>query len=164
MKSMEVCNVPVCELGEGIFWHPERHSFCWFDILNSKFYEQTDDQSTKVIDCPGMASAAARIDSNRLLVAVDDVVISNPADDVSVLNLLGLENMILSFRESASGSANARGVMMACNLLIVSLLLCPLRIKLDTSLIFYIHPIPSLSLELPMLMCLLSSLLPLCWP
>ena len=72
MKSMEVCNAPVCELGEGIFWHPGRNSFSWFDILNSKFYEQIDDQSTKVIDCPGMASAAARIDSNRLLVAVDD--------------------------------------------------------------------------------------------
>nr|AKH48258.1 hypothetical protein [uncultured marine virus] len=57
------------------------------------------------------------------LVAVDDSVISNPVDDVNVLNLLGLESMILSFRESASGSANARGVMMACNLLIVSLLL-----------------------------------------
>ena len=72
MKSMEVCNGPVCELGEGIFWHPERRSFCWFDILNSRFYEQIDDQSTKVIECPGMASAAARIDSSRLLVAVDD--------------------------------------------------------------------------------------------
>ena len=72
MKSMEVCNVPVCELGEGIFWHPERNSFCWFDILNSKFYEQIDDQSTNIIDCPGMASAAARIDSNRILAAVDD--------------------------------------------------------------------------------------------
>ena len=72
MKSMEVCNGPVCELGEGIFWHPERRSFCWFDILNSRFYEQIDDQSTRVIECPGMASAAARIDSSRLLVAVDD--------------------------------------------------------------------------------------------
>ena len=72
MKLMEVCDGPICQLGEGIFWHPERHSFCWFDILNSKFYEQTDDQSVKVIDCPGMASAAARIDTNRLLVAVED--------------------------------------------------------------------------------------------
>ena len=72
MKSMEVCNVPVCELGEGIFQHPERNSFCWFDILNSKFCEQIDDQSTNIIDCPGMASAAARIDSNRILAAVDD--------------------------------------------------------------------------------------------
>jgi hypothetical protein len=57
------------------------------------------------------------------LVAVDESVISNPVDAVIVLNLLGLESMILSFRESASGSANARGVIMACNLLIVSLLL-----------------------------------------
>ena len=68
---MEVCNAPVFELGEGIFWHPEHNSFCCINILNTKFYEQIDDQTTKVIDYPGMASAAARIDSNWLLVAVD---------------------------------------------------------------------------------------------
>ena len=61
---MEVCNALVCELGEGIFWHPERNSFCWFDILNSKFNEQIDDQSTKVTECLGIVSAAARIDGS----------------------------------------------------------------------------------------------------
>jgi len=35
-------------IGRGDFWHPEHRSFCWFDILNSKSYEQIDDQSTKV--------------------------------------------------------------------------------------------------------------------
>ena len=72
MDSMQVCNVPVCELGEGIFWHPERESFCWFDILGKKLYEQIGDQPVRVIDCPGNASAAARIDEKRLVVAVDD--------------------------------------------------------------------------------------------
>ena len=72
MDSMQVCSVPVCELGEGIFWHPERGSFCWFDILGKKLYEQVGDQPVRVIDCPGNASAAARIDEKRLVVAVDD--------------------------------------------------------------------------------------------
>jgi sugar lactone lactonase YvrE len=72
MKAMEVCNVPICELGEGIFWHPERGSFCWFDILGKKLYEQVGDEPVRVIDCPGNASAAARIDEKCLVVAVDD--------------------------------------------------------------------------------------------
>lgn len=72
MGAMQACNVPVCELGEGIFWHPERGSFCWFDILGKKLYEQVNDGPVRVIDCPGNASAAARIDEKRLVVAVDD--------------------------------------------------------------------------------------------
>ena len=101
-------------------------------------------------------------DEVLVLVAVDDAVISNPVDDVNVLNLIGLESITLSFRESASGSANARGVIKACNLLIVSLLLCPLLTKVDTSLIFYIHPMINLSFELPMMRNLLVGQFLLC--
>ncbi|MEC8283475.1 MAG: SMP-30/gluconolactonase/LRE family protein, partial [SAR324 cluster bacterium] len=72
MEAMLACNVPVCELGEGIFWHPERGSFCWFDIHGKKLYEQVNDGPVRVIDCPGNACAAARIDEKRLVVAVDD--------------------------------------------------------------------------------------------
>ena len=39
MGAMQACNVPVCELGEGIFWHPERGSFWWFDIVGKYLYE-----------------------------------------------------------------------------------------------------------------------------
>ena len=101
-------------------------------------------------------------DEVLVLVAADDAVISNPVDDVNVLNLIGLESITLSFSESASGSANARGVIKACNLLIVSLLLCPLRTNVDTSLIFYIHPMINLSFELPMLRNLLVGQFLLC--
>lgn len=72
MTTLKVCDETVCELGEGIFWNPDRHSFGWFDILNAKFYEQVRDQAVRVRNCPGMASAAARIDATRLLVVVED--------------------------------------------------------------------------------------------
>ena len=101
-------------------------------------------------------------DDVLFLISLPEPVISSPVNAVRVLSLLGLESMILSFRASSSGSANAKGVINACSLLIVSLLLCPLRIKLDTSLIFYTHPKLVLFFEPPMLMNLPVSLFLLC--
>ena len=103
-------------------------------------------------------------DPNLSRVAVLELVMSNPVSEVSVLLRIGFDNITRSFRESASGSANAKGVINACNLLMVSESLCPLRTKLDTSLIVYTHPKTSLSFEPPMLMNLLPSLFPLCLP
>jgi hypothetical protein len=62
-------------------------------------------------------------DDVLFLVSLPEPITSNPVNAVSVLSLLGLASMILSFRASSSGSANAIGVIKACNLLIVSLLL-----------------------------------------
>ncbi|WP_112313145.1 SMP-30/gluconolactonase/LRE family protein [Pseudogemmobacter bohemicus] len=56
----------ICELGEGAFWHQLRGQFFWFDILNRRLLS------------PGrewrfdrMASAAAVIDRDRLMVATE---------------------------------------------------------------------------------------------
>ncbi|WP_151720863.1 SMP-30/gluconolactonase/LRE family protein [Gemmobacter serpentinus] len=60
----------VCELGEGVFWHPARGQYFWFDILNRRLL-------TRGANGPQdwrfdrMVSAAGRIDDNRLLVATE---------------------------------------------------------------------------------------------
>lgn len=37
---MQLFDDTACELGEGAFWHPERQTFLWFDILGRKLYER----------------------------------------------------------------------------------------------------------------------------
>ena len=45
-----------CELGEGAFWHPERQSFLWFDILGRRLYERGPDGRTEW-EMPELTSA-----------------------------------------------------------------------------------------------------------
>ncbi len=57
-----------CELGEGPFWHPERHQFFWCDILGRKVLTRTDD-TTSDWSFPGHVSALGWTDLDHLLVA-----------------------------------------------------------------------------------------------
>lgn len=61
----------VCQLGEGALWHPERGQFFWFDILGRRLLSQDADGGPLDWAFSEMASAAAWIDRNRLLVATE---------------------------------------------------------------------------------------------
>ena len=58
-----------CTLGEGVFWHPERGSLFWFDILAGRLFERSQAGACLHWDFGEPASAAARITGSRLLVA-----------------------------------------------------------------------------------------------
>lgn len=60
----------VCELGEGVFWHPERGQYFWFDILNRRLLSRGAD-GPRDWHFDRMVSAAGRIDADRLLVATE---------------------------------------------------------------------------------------------
>lgn len=65
---MQVFDSTRCELGEGIFWHPERKQIFWFDILSCRLHMR-DGAATQVWDFPEMISACGWIDHDRLLIA-----------------------------------------------------------------------------------------------
>ncbi|MDA7967127.1 SMP-30/gluconolactonase/LRE family protein [Ruegeria sp.] len=57
-----------CELGEGVFWHPEREQLFWFDIVNSKLLSRVGDQTLNW-QFDRNVSAAGWIDRDHLLIA-----------------------------------------------------------------------------------------------
>lgn len=59
-----------CHLGEGAFWHPERKQFFWFDILGQRLLSQCA-EGAQEWRFDRMASAAAWIDHDRLLIATE---------------------------------------------------------------------------------------------
>lgn len=70
-----------CILGEGVFWHPDRQSLFWFDILGQRLFEKAGD-SLRYRDFDRPVSAAARVDGDRLLVAsARDLVVLDLARD-----------------------------------------------------------------------------------
>lgn len=68
---MDILDHDGCELGEGAFWHPERHEFFWFDILNRRLYRH-DGQAVTVRDLPGLFSAAGWIDRDTLVLSGEE--------------------------------------------------------------------------------------------
>jgi sugar lactone lactonase YvrE len=58
----------VCELGEGLLWHPERQALIWFDITGQKMFVR-EGADLKVWDLEEMCSAAGWVDRDNLLVA-----------------------------------------------------------------------------------------------
>ena len=66
--TAEVFDTTPCSLGEGVFWHPERAALFWFDIIAGRLYERGA-SGQRVWDFGEPASAAARMDDGRLLVA-----------------------------------------------------------------------------------------------
>lgn len=57
-----------CILGEGVFWHPERESLFWFDILGQRMFEKAGDD-LRFWDFDRPVSAAGWVDRDSLLVA-----------------------------------------------------------------------------------------------
>ncbi len=57
-----------CELGEGPFWHPERHQLFWCDILGKKLLTRTHND-TQSWDFPGHVSALGWTDRDHLVIA-----------------------------------------------------------------------------------------------
>jgi sugar lactone lactonase YvrE len=53
-----------CKLGEGAFWHPQRHQFFWCDILSARLH--TKDRHWQFHE---MISALAWVDHDTLLIA-----------------------------------------------------------------------------------------------
>ncbi len=58
----------VCQLGEGVFWHPETHVLYWCDILGRRLYAR-DARGERHWDFDRMVSAAGWIDDTTLLIA-----------------------------------------------------------------------------------------------
>ena len=61
----------ICQLGEGAFWHPERRQFFWFDILGKRLLSQDAKGGPLEWRFDRMASAAAWIDRDRLLIETE---------------------------------------------------------------------------------------------
>jgi sugar lactone lactonase YvrE len=61
---MTPLNAIRCDLGEGAFWHPERHMFFWFDITGRALHSLT--RSWRFGE---MVSAMGWIDAARVLIA-----------------------------------------------------------------------------------------------
>lgn len=59
-----------CDLGEGVFWHPDRAAFFWFDILNRRLLSRGA-QGAQDWRFDVMASAAGRLEGDRLLLATE---------------------------------------------------------------------------------------------
>ncbi len=67
---MKAFDPRICELGEGALWHPAREQFFWFDILGRKLLSRQGDTALEW-QFDQMASAAAWIDQDRLLIATE---------------------------------------------------------------------------------------------
>lgn len=59
-----------CELGEGIFWHPDRGQIFWFDILGRRLMT-VEDGTPRAWDMPELTSAAAVLSRDELLLATE---------------------------------------------------------------------------------------------
>ncbi|MBF9032696.1 SMP-30/gluconolactonase/LRE family protein [Rhodobacterales bacterium HKCCE2091] len=60
----------ICELGEGVLWHPERGQLYWFDILAGRILARHGSE-TRQWDLGRIASAAGWIDADTLFVATE---------------------------------------------------------------------------------------------
>jgi sugar lactone lactonase YvrE len=79
-----------CELGEGAFWHPERQTFLWFDILGSRLMGRTGDDAVSW-KFPLFVSAAAWVADDVILVAGERSLMLYALDEHSVMPLVELE-------------------------------------------------------------------------
>ena len=69
-----------CILGEGVLWHPERHSLFWFDILGQRLFEKAGEY-LRFWDFDRPVSAAGWVDKDRLLIAAArDLVVFDLTD------------------------------------------------------------------------------------
>ena len=68
--TVETISEVACTLGEGAFWHPERASFFWVDILGKRLYEH-DGVSVRLREFDRCVSAMGWIDSDTLLLATE---------------------------------------------------------------------------------------------
>lgn len=59
-------------LGEGTLWHPPTRSLFWFDILRHEIFRLSEDGVVERRALGRQASAAAWMDTQRLIVATDD--------------------------------------------------------------------------------------------
>ena len=62
-----------CDLGEGPFWHPERHQLFWFDILGKRLLTQSAD-GPQEWHFPELVSAAGVLDRDTLLIASESAL------------------------------------------------------------------------------------------
>ncbi|WP_353473938.1 SMP-30/gluconolactonase/LRE family protein [Salipiger sp. H15] len=67
---MDVLDHRICELGEGVLWHPLREELFWFDITGKRLLSHHPATGhTRAVPLTEMCSAAAWIDHDHLLVA-----------------------------------------------------------------------------------------------
>lgn len=66
--TADVFDPRICELGEGVLWHPDRRQVFWFDILGQRLMSRDGDEEL-AWDFDEMHSAAGWIDHDRLLLA-----------------------------------------------------------------------------------------------
>ena len=65
---MQVFDDTPCELGEGAFWHPERRSFLWFDILGLRLHERSPDGRHEW-EMPELTSAMGWVGGNLMVLS-----------------------------------------------------------------------------------------------
>jgi sugar lactone lactonase YvrE len=65
---VKVFDSTACVLGEGPLWHPNQQCLFWFDILEKRLFQSTDDGAINWVFDENV-SAAGWVDEDRLLVA-----------------------------------------------------------------------------------------------
>ena len=89
---MEVFDATQNSLGEGVLWHPLRHSLFWFDILKHRLFERSiDDPKAKVWQFDAHISAAGWIDFNTLMIASETELFAFNLEDQTKVTLAALE-------------------------------------------------------------------------
>jgi len=104
---MTVLSHTKCTLGEGAFWHPDRGSFMWFDILGRRLYE-AQPGGERVWEFDRYVSAAGRVDRDRLVIATQTDLMLFDLERGSGERLVALEDDIPVTR-SNDGRADPYG-------------------------------------------------------
>jgi sugar lactone lactonase YvrE len=72
-SEVSVISGHACHLGEGPSFDPHTRTLWWFDIAERRLFEHDlQEGSSKIHELPRMASALARIDAGRQLLAMED--------------------------------------------------------------------------------------------
>lgn len=80
----------ICDLGEGILWHPSQGRPYWFDILNRKL-RSVDGNGPREWDFPGMVSAMGVVGYFIAIVAAEDGIYLMSLEEGNTELLIPLE-------------------------------------------------------------------------
>lgn len=109
MTQAKLFDQTLCTLGEGPFWHPERKSLIWFDIMEKCLLERRGDVSkVQKLKFDSYVSAAGWINQTQLLMATSEALVKLDLDTGRMNKLIDLESENIRTR-SNDGRADPHG-------------------------------------------------------
>ena len=86
----EVFDDTICELGEGLLWHPLRQQLFWFDILQGRLHTREGGRH-RAVSFPEYVSAAGWVSETELLIASESRLFLFDVDRERSEDVEGLE-------------------------------------------------------------------------